>query len=91
MINFVQRRRLFFTIAGVLIVLSLVALVTSAILFGGQFLRISIDFKGGTLFVLQFDAPVEEVAIREVFIDNGHTGAIVQRLGAVDAVQAGDG
>ena len=83
MINFVQQRRLFFTIAGVLIALSLVALVTSAIMFGGQFLRISIDFKGGTLFVLQFDAPVEEAAIREVFVDDGHTGAIVQRLGAV--------
>jgi preprotein translocase SecF subunit len=82
MLNFVQRRRLFFTIAGVLIALSLVALVTSAIMFDGQFLRISIDFKGGTLFVLHFDAPVEESAIRQVFIDNGHTGAIVQRLGA---------
>lgn len=82
MINFVQRRRLFFTIAGILIGLSLIALVTSAIMFGGQFLRISIDFKGGTLFVLQFDAPVEESAIREVFIDNGHTGPIVQQLGA---------
>ena len=84
MINFVQNRRLFFTIAGVLIALSLVALVVSALLFDGQFLRISIDFRGGTLFVLQFDAPVEEVAIRDVFINNGHTGAIVQRLGAVD-------
>jgi preprotein translocase SecF subunit len=82
MINFVQRRHLFFTIAGVLIALSLVALVTSAIMFDGQFLRISIDFKGGTLFVLHFDEPVEESAIRQVFIDNGHTGPIVQRLGA---------
>jgi len=82
MINFVQRRRLFFVIAGVLIALSLIALVTSAIIFEGQFLRISIDFKGGTLFVLQFDAPVEESAIRDVFIDNGHTGPIVQQLGA---------
>ena len=84
MINFVQHRRLFFTIVGVLIALSLVALVVSAILFDGQFLRISIDFKGGTLFVLQFDAPVDEAAIREVFVDNDHTGAIVQRLGALD-------
>ena len=82
MINFVQRRRLFFAIAGGLIALSLVALVTSAVMFDGQFLRISIDFKGGTLFVLHFDAPVEESAIRQVFIDNGYMGAIVQRLGA---------
>jgi preprotein translocase SecF subunit len=65
-----------------LIAFSLVALVTSAIMFDGQFLRISIDFKGGTLFVLHFDVPVEESAIRGVFIDNGHTGPIVQHLGA---------
>ncbi len=82
MINFVQQRHLFFTIAGVLIALSLVALVTSAVMFNGQFLRISIDFKGGTLFVLHFDETVEETAIRAVFVDNGHTGPIVQRLGA---------
>ncbi len=84
MINFVQNRRLFFTIAGILIALSLVALLVSAIMFDGQFLRISIDFKGGTLFVLHFDETVEESALRQVFIDNGHTGPIVQRLGAVD-------
>lgn len=84
MINFVQQRRLFFTIAGVLIALSLVALAVSAMLFDGQALRISIDFKGGTLFVLHFTAPVDEAAIRDVFTANDHTGPIVQRLGALD-------
>ncbi|HOU12539.1 MAG TPA: protein translocase subunit SecF [Anaerolineae bacterium] len=84
MLNFVQRRRLFFTIAGILIALSFVALVVSAILFEGQALRISIDFKGGTLFILHFTEPVEESAIREVFVENGHISPIVQRLGAAD-------
>ena len=84
MINFVQQRRLFFTIAGVLIVLSLAALAASAIMFDGQALRISIDFKGGTLFVLQFDEVVAEAALRDVFTANNHTGPIVQRLGAMD-------
>jgi preprotein translocase SecF subunit len=84
MLNFVQNRRLFFTIAGILIALSLVALVVSAVMFGGQALRISIDFKGGTLFSLHFTGPVEESAIRDVFVANGHTGPIVQRLGAVE-------
>jgi len=74
---------LFFTIAGVLIALSIVALIVSAIMFNGQALRISIDFKGGTLFSLHFTGPVEESAIREVFIANGHTSPIIQRLGAV--------
>ncbi len=82
MLNFVQKRRLFFTIAGVLIALSVVALIVSAIMFNGQALRISIDFKGGTLFSLHFTGPVEEAAIRDVFTANGHTSPIVQRLGA---------
>ncbi len=82
MLNFVEHRRLFFTIAGVLMVISLVALIVSAIMFDGQALRISIDFKGGTLFVLHFKGSVEESAIRDVFMAHGHSAPIVQRLGA---------
>jgi len=84
MINFVQQRRIFFTIAGALLALSVVALIVSAIMFNGQALRISIDFTGGTLFVLQFEQAVTEDAIRAVFVANDHTGAIVQQLGAAD-------
>jgi len=84
MINFVQKRRLFFSIAAIMLGLSLMALLASAILFDGQALRISIDFRGGTLFVLQFDEVVDESAIRDVFTANDHTGPIVQRLGAMD-------
>ena len=82
MINFVQQRRLFFTIAGVLIGLSVIALAASALIFNGQALRISIDFTGGTLFVLKFEEPVTEVAIRDVFVADDHAGPIVQQLGA---------
>ncbi|MBN1876589.1 MAG: protein translocase subunit SecF [Anaerolineae bacterium] len=81
MINFVQKRKLFFTIAGALVVLSVIALGVSAILFDGQALRVSIDFSGGTLFVLQFKEAVTEDSIREVFVENGHAGPIIQQLG----------
>jgi preprotein translocase SecF subunit len=84
MTNFVQRRKLFFTITGILIMLSLAALIASAVLFQGQALRISTDFTGGTLFVLQFEKPALESDIRGVFADHGQTGAIVQQLGAVE-------
>ena len=84
MTNFVQRRKLFFTITGILILLSLAALIASAVLFQGQALRISTDFTGGTLFVLQFEEPALESDIRGVFVDRGQTGAIVQQLGAVE-------
>ncbi len=84
MTNFVQRRKLFFTIAGILILLSVAALVASAVLFQGQALRISTDFTGGTLFVLRFEQPVLASDIRGVFADHGQAGAIVQELGAVE-------
>jgi preprotein translocase subunit SecF len=83
MTNFVQRRKLFFTITGILILLSVAALITSAMLFQGQALRISTDFTGGTLFVLHFEKPVHESDIRSVFADHDQTGAIVQQLGTV--------
>ena len=84
MANFVQRRRLFFTITGILILLSLAALIASAALFQGQALRISTDFTGGTLFVLHFEKSVLEDDIREVFADHGQPGAIVQQLGTTE-------
>jgi len=84
MTNFVQRRKLFFTITGILILLSLAALVASAVLFQGQALRISTDFTGGTMFVLHFVKPALESDIRGVFADHDQTGAIVQQLGAAE-------
>lgn len=83
MINFVQQRRWFFIIAAGLVVLSLVALGVSQAIFG-QALRISIDFTGGSLFVLQFQSPATEDGIRQVFEDQGLAGPIVQQLGTKD-------
>lgn len=80
MIHFVEKRRLYFTIAGALILLSFVALVASTLIYG-QPLRISIDFTGGSLLVLEFEEPVTEAGIREVFESQGYGGAIVQKLG----------
>ncbi|MEA3308568.1 MAG: protein translocase subunit SecF [Chloroflexota bacterium] len=80
MLNFVEKRRTYFIITGVLILLSVVTLGISAAMYGSP-LRISIDFTGGSLFVLQFEEPITEEAIREVFTAQGHTGAIIQQLG----------
>ncbi len=80
-IKFVQKRKLFFIITGALLALSVVALITSAVMFGGQALRISIDFSGGTLFVLHFQETVQESALRDVFAANDLSGAIIQQLG----------
>jgi preprotein translocase SecF subunit len=80
MIHFVEKRRLYFTIAGALILLSIGALVASTLVYG-QPLRISIDFTGGSLLVLEFEEPVTEAGIRNVFDSQGYTGAIIQKLG----------
>lgn len=81
MIDFVGKRRLYFIIAGALLLLSLSALIASLVVYG-QPLRISIDFTGGSLFVLDFDEPVTEEGIREVFESQDYPGAIIQRLGS---------
>jgi preprotein translocase SecF subunit len=43
--------------------------------------RLSIDFTGGSLFILHFEAPADEEAVRAVFAVHGLEEAIVQRLG----------
>jgi preprotein translocase SecF subunit len=50
----------------------------------GQFLRLGIDFTGGSIFVLKFEQEVTETGVREVFSEFGLEGAIVQPLGASD-------
>ncbi|MGC9400110.1 MAG: protein translocase subunit SecF [Anaerolineae bacterium] len=84
MINFVEKRRLYFTIVGMLILLSTGALVASTVMYG-QPLRISIDFAGGSLLVLEFEEPVTEAGIRAVFDSQGYTGAIIQKLGGEES------
>ena len=80
MFNLVEKRRWFFTISVILIVLSLGMLVLTQVRFGMP-LRLAVDFTGGSLFVLHFDGPATETAIQAVFAANGLTETIIQRLG----------
>jgi preprotein translocase SecF subunit len=80
MFNIVEKRRWFFIIAAIAILLAASAMVASTIQFG-QPMRIGIDFTGGSIFVLQFDQIVGEEEIRNVFVDYGLESAIVQQLG----------
>ena len=56
--DFVGRRRLWFTISGVLLLISLISLWVPGLNFG-------IDFKGGAVFRVQPDRPVTEAQVRE--------------------------
>lgn len=80
MFNLVEKRRWFFTVSAVLILLSLGMLVLTQARFGRP-LRLAVDFTGGSLFVLHFDGPATETAIQAVFAANGLTETIIQRLG----------
>jgi preprotein translocase subunit SecF len=56
--DIVGRRRLWFTISGVLVLISLVSLVVPGLNFG-------IDFKGGAVFRVQPQRPVTEAQVRD--------------------------
>jgi preprotein translocase SecF subunit len=81
MYNIVQKRRWYFTISGILFALSIAAMVASAIRFGEP-LRLGIDFTGGSIFVIQFEEPVAQEAIRDVFAEQGIENPIIQPRGA---------
>ncbi len=80
MFNLVEKRRWFFTVSAVLILLSLGTLVLTQVRFGMP-LRLAVDFTGGSLFVLHFDGPATETGIQAVFAANGLPETIIQRLG----------
>lgn len=87
MFNFVQRRRLYFTISAIVITLGAVAMIVSTVQFGRPFL-LGVDFQSGTRFEVQFTETVTEDDIREVFVDFGVSNPSVTRLQGEDLVNA---
>jgi preprotein translocase SecF subunit len=81
MFDIVEKRQWYFLFSAILIALSITAMIVSSTQFG-QFVRVGIDFTGGSIFVLKFDHIVAEDDLRAVFTDYGLESAIVQPLGA---------
>jgi preprotein translocase SecF subunit len=79
MFNFVQRRRIYFTISAIVVGLGIMAMIISTIQTGGPFL-VGVDFQSGTRFEVQFTEAVDENAIREVFNDFGVANPSVTSL-----------
>ena len=70
-LNFVGRQRMWYTISGAILVISVVALLV-------LHLNFSVDFKGGAVF--QFNAPSATVTQVQTAVDDGGvSGAIVQQ------------
>lgn len=79
MFQFVQRRKLYFLISGILIGLGLVAMLYSFVTTGVPF-RLGVDFLSGTRFEYQFLEPTSEEAIRDVFTRDGIENPAVTSL-----------
>ncbi len=71
-INFVGRKRLWYSISAAILVVSVVALLVLR-------LNFSVEFKGGAIF--QFSAPTASVSqVQNAVEDGGVSGAVVQQL-----------
>ncbi len=73
-INFVGRQRLWYAISGLILVISIVALLVRGLDF-------SVEFKGGAVFT--FPASSSSISLSQVQIavdDGGVSGAVVQQV-----------
>lgn len=79
MFEIIQRRNLYFAISGTIIGLGILAMIISYVTTGEPF-GISVDFRSGTRFEVQFTEPVQENAIRDVFTEFGINNPAVIEL-----------
>ncbi len=81
MFNLVEKRRLYFLLSALIILPGIAIMIYSIMTTGAPF-RLSIDFVGGSIYDLTFDADgADEASIREVFASHGDENVIIQRLG----------
>ena len=82
MFAIVEKRRWFFLLSALVIVPGLVIMIYSTIATGAPF-RLSIDFLGGSIYELRFEAAgATEDSLRAVFAAVGDEGIIIQQIGA---------
>lgn len=78
--DFAKRRYLYFLISAAVIVPGIATMIYSTITFGSP-VRLSIDFKGGSLFAVEFEEAADEQAIRDVYLEFGADDPVIQQLG----------
>jgi preprotein translocase SecF subunit len=79
--NIVEKRKWYYIFSLAVILPGLLALIYSTATLGSP-VRLSIDFTGGSLFVLQFEGPVSEDGIRAALAKYDEGNAVIQSLGA---------
>ncbi len=80
MIDFVGKKRWFFLISWILIVIGIISLVISQIQLGAP-LQLGIDFTGGTSMIIQSSPAVEQSQLREQMANLGYDEARIQDAG----------
>jgi preprotein translocase subunit SecF len=80
MIDFVGKKRWFFLVSWILIIIGFAALIISQIQLGTP-LRLGPDFAGGTSMTLQFSPAVEQGQLREEISRLGYDEATIQNAG----------
>jgi len=73
--DIVGKRRLFFRISGVVMLLSIVSLLIPPAL------NLGIEFTGGSTISVEFGVQVPEAQLRDALVDLGHPEAVVQPAG----------
>jgi len=77
--DFVGKRRWFFTISGIIILIGLVSMIYSTIAFGSP-VKLGIDFSSGWTMTVRFEQQVEQGALREEMASLGYGDAVIQRV-----------
>lgn len=75
MFNYVERRRLWFTISAIAILPGIIFMIYS-LATNGTILPLSIDYTGGTLWEMRFQQPVAPTDVRQIFVDNGYADTV---------------
>jgi preprotein translocase subunit SecF len=81
--DFIGKKAIWFTISGILIAISILALVGNGV-FHGKIMDFGIDFTGGTLLSLRFDKPVTIEGVRDVLTKYNLAESVIQKVGEAD-------
>ena len=81
MFTIVQRRKIWFLVSLIIIVPGIIAMIYNTVTLGSPW-RLSVDFREGNRFELQFKQPISEAQLRDVFVANGVSSPQITRLGA---------
>jgi len=85
MIDIVGRRRWYFLVSGILILVGIISMIVSQAQLGAP-LRLGTDFTGGTTMMLDFDPPVAQSDLRDEMTRQGHERALIQHAGGGDYI-----